>query len=191
MRAPGENARPGHGGSAGAPNTSFDLVAEWGDQIAEEIKPLEVQKWLVSLRTTQIKDVTGRVINDGLSWSTISKLRGTMNQIYEVGKLYGTVVVNPVEIVKTSSKSKYKAIKLTPAQTLSVLKQLMDNPLHFTFVFTVAATALGVPKWLRCDGRTSTGMDDSSGLRRHERSQVWMVTSKPNPLSVMPRWGRS
>jgi len=41
------------------------LVAEWGDQTAEEIKSLEVQKWLVSLRTTKIKDVTGRVIKGG------------------------------------------------------------------------------------------------------------------------------
>lgn len=55
---------------------------------------------------------------------------------------HGRVTVNPVEIVKTSSKSRYKAIKLTPAQTLSVLKQLMDDPVHFILVFTVAATAV-------------------------------------------------
>lgn len=118
------------------------LIANWGNEIAEEIEPLEIQKWLVSLRTTPIKDATGRVIKDGLGWSTISKLKGTMNKIYEVGRLHGRVTVNPVEVVKTSSKSKYRPIKLTPAQTLSVLKHLMDNPLHFTLVFTDAATAV-------------------------------------------------
>ena len=118
------------------------LVAKWGNQIAEKIEPLEIQKWLVSLRTTKIKDATGRVMTDGLAWPTISKLRGTMSEIYQAGRLHRKVTINPVEGVRTSSKSKYKAIKLTPAQTLSVLKQLMDNPLHFTLVFTVAATAV-------------------------------------------------
>jgi len=118
------------------------LVAEWGNQIAEDVEPLEIQKWLVSLRTTPIKDSTGRVLKEGLAWPTISKLRGTMSEIYETGKLHKKVTINPVEGVRTSSKSKYKAIKLTPAQTLSVLKQLMDNPLHFILVFTVAATAV-------------------------------------------------
>jgi len=65
-----------------------------------------------------------------------------MAQIYEVGQLHSKVTANPVTVVRTSSKSQYKAIKLTPAQTLGVLKQMKDNPLHFTLVFTVAATAV-------------------------------------------------
>jgi integrase len=118
------------------------LIAKWGSKIAEEIEPLEIQKWLVSLRTTPIKDATGRIIKDGLAWPTISKLRGTMSEIYETGKLHKKVTANVVKGVRTSSKSKYKAIKLAPAQTLSVLKRLMDDPRRFTLVFTVAATAL-------------------------------------------------
>jgi hypothetical protein len=73
------------------------LVAEWGDQIAEKIEKLEVQKWLVSLRTTPIKDCTGRVLKDGLAWSAISKLRGTMSEIYKTGNLHKKVTINPVE----------------------------------------------------------------------------------------------
>jgi integrase len=118
------------------------LVSNWGDQIADKIEPLEVQKWLVSLRTTPIKNATGRIIKEGLAWPTISKLRGTMSEIYEAGNLHKKVTTNPAEGVRTSSRSKYKAIKLTPAQTLSVLKQLMENPIHFTLVFAVAATAV-------------------------------------------------
>jgi len=35
-----------------------------------------------------------------------------------------------------------KAIKITPSQTLSILRSMMHNILHFTLVFVVAATAL-------------------------------------------------
>jgi integrase len=61
---------------------------------------------------------------------------------YKAGNFHKKVKINPVEGVRSSSKSKYKAIRLTPAQTLTVLKQLMNNPLHFTLVFTVAATGV-------------------------------------------------
>lgn len=118
------------------------LIVRWGSEIAEKIEPLEIQKWFVSLRTTPIKDAAGRVIKDGLAWPTISKLRATMSEIYETGKLHKKVNANVVEGIRTSSKSSYKAIKLTPAQTLSILRQMLHNPLHFTIVFTVAATAV-------------------------------------------------
>ena len=42
----------------------------------------------------------------------------------------------------TSTKTAYKAIKITPAQTLLILRSVMGNMLHFTLVFVVAATAL-------------------------------------------------
>lgn len=118
------------------------LIVRWGSEIAEKIEPLEIQKWFVSLRTTPIKDAAGRVIKDGLAWPTISKLRATMSEIYETGKLHKNVNANVVEGIRTSSKSSYKEIKLTPAQTLSILRQMLHNPLHFTIVFTVAATAV-------------------------------------------------
>jgi integrase len=117
------------------------LIANWGSEIAEEIEPLKIQRWFVSLRTSPIKSAAGIVLRDGLAWPTISKLRGTMSEIYETGKLHKKVALNVVEGIRTSSRSSYKAIKLSPAQTLSILRQLMDNPLHFILVFTVAATA--------------------------------------------------
>ena len=49
---------------------------------------------------------------------------------------------NPVEGLATSTKTAYKAIKITPAQTLLILRSVMGNMLHFTLVFLVAATAL-------------------------------------------------
>src|ERR1700692_4809852 len=52
------------------------------------------------------------------------------------------VTKNPVEGLATSTKTMYKAIKITPAQTLLILRSVMGNMLHFTLVFVVAATAL-------------------------------------------------
>ena len=52
------------------------------------------------------------------------------------------VTKNPVEGLATSTKTTYKAIKITPAQTLLILRSVMGNMLHFTLVFVVAPTAL-------------------------------------------------
>ena len=48
---------------------------------------------------------------------------------------------NPTENVETRSQSPYKAVVITPQQTLAILNML-TNPLHYTLVLTCAATAL-------------------------------------------------
>jgi len=65
-----------------------------------------------------------------------------MSGIYEVGIIHKKVTKNPVEGLQTSTKTSYRAIKITPVQTLSILRSLMENIWHFTLVFVVAATAL-------------------------------------------------
>jgi integrase len=116
------------------------LVARWGKQFAEEIKPLEIQKWLKSL-SKEVLNNDGTVKRKGLSWSTISKLRGTMNRIYKVGIVHEKVKCNPVENAETQCKSAYKAIIVSPTQTFAILKSLAGI-IHITLVLTVAATAL-------------------------------------------------
>ena len=106
------------------------LIKRFGDQIAEDIKPLDIQKWLKSLKEST-----------GLAWTTISKMRGLMHRIYKVGILHEHVTKNPLTHVETRSKSSYRAIIITPAQTLAILKSL-PSPLHSTLVLTCAATAL-------------------------------------------------
>jgi integrase len=106
------------------------LIKRFGESIAEDIKPLEIQKWLKSLNEM-----------DGLAWTTIAKLRGLMHRIYKIGILHEHVAKNPVLYVETRSKSTYRAIIITPAQTLAILKSL-PSPLHYTLVLTCAATAL-------------------------------------------------
>lgn len=106
------------------------LVARFGTQIAEDIKPLDIQRWLKSLHT-----------DNGLAWTTIAKMRGIMHRIYKVGILHERVTKNPVQHVETRSKTNYRAIVITPQQTLAILNAL-PAVLHYTLVLTCAATAL-------------------------------------------------
>lgn len=106
------------------------LIARWGNELAGDISPLEIQRWLKSLH----------VVN-GLAWTTVSKIRGIMHRVYKVGILHERVDKNPVEHVETRSKSLYKAVVITPHQTLLILNKL-TNPLHYMLVLTCAATAL-------------------------------------------------
>lgn len=68
-------------------------------------------------------------------------MRGIMHRIYKIGILHGLVTKNPVQHVETRSKSSYRAIIISPAHTLAILKSLA-SPLHFALVLTCAATAL-------------------------------------------------
>src|SRR5437879_9328763 len=106
------------------------LVPRFGNEIAEDIKPLDIQRWFKSLHET-----------GGLAWTTIAKMRGVMSRIYKVGILHEHVAKNPAQHVETRSKTAYKAIVIAPAQTLAILKAL-PSPLHFPLVLTCAATAL-------------------------------------------------
>jgi integrase len=106
------------------------LIKRFGQDTADDIKPLEIQRWLKSLNEV-----------NGLAWTTISKVRGIMHRIYKVGILHELVAKNPLTYVETRSKSTYRAIIITPAQTVAILKSL-PSPLHYTLVLTCAATAL-------------------------------------------------
>jgi integrase len=64
-----------------------------------------------------------------------------MLRIYKIRLRHEHVAKNPVLHVETRSKSTYRAIIITPAQTLTILKSLV-SPLHYTLVLTCAATAL-------------------------------------------------
>jgi integrase len=106
------------------------LTGRFGEQIAEDIKPLEIQKWLKSLHD-----------GNGLAWTTVSKIRGIMHRIYKIGVLHELVSKNPVLHVETRCKSTYRAIIMSPSQTLAILQSL-PSPLHVALVLTCAATAL-------------------------------------------------
>ena len=106
------------------------LIPQWGTEIADDIKPLDIQHWLKALHS-----------EDGLAWTTISKFRGTMLRIYRIGALHELVTKNPVLPVETRSTTNYRAILVSPQQTLRIIESL-GNPLHRILVLTCAATAL-------------------------------------------------
>ena len=65
-----------------------------------------------------------------------------MLRVYKVGILHEHVTRNPVLAVETrSTTTNYKAILVTPRQTLTILQNL-QNILHRILVLTCAATAL-------------------------------------------------
>jgi integrase len=107
------------------------LIARWGEQLAENIKPIEIQRWLVSLHNDK-----------GLAWTTVSKIRGIMLRVYKIGIRHERMQKNPVVHTECRSTTDYKAIIVTPAQTFAILEELSSNPLHHMLVLTFAATAL-------------------------------------------------
>ena len=133
------------------------LVPRFGNEIAEDIKPLDIQRWFKSLRET-----------GGLAWTTIAKMRGVTSRIYKVGIQQEHVQKNPVLHVETRSKSDYKAIVITPAQTLAILK---------------ASPHLFTPRWCspapprrsvlrrcwRCAGKMCCGMRGGFGFQNDGR----------------------
>jgi integrase len=106
------------------------LIPRWGHEIADDIKPLELQRWLQSLHNDK-----------GLAWTTVSKFRGTMLRVYKIGLLHELITENPVQLVATRSTTDYRAILVTPQQTLEIIQSL-TNPLHRILILTCAATAL-------------------------------------------------
>jgi integrase len=64
-----------------------------------------------------------------------------MHRIYKIGILHECVRRNPVEHVETRSKSNYRAIIMSPAQTLAIMHGL-PSPASLRLILTCAATAL-------------------------------------------------
>ena len=106
------------------------LIPQFGQQLAEDIKPLDIQRYCKYLNAEK-----------GLAWPTVSKIRGVVVRMYKVGALHELVTRNPAAAVETRSATNYRAIMLTPIQTLSILQRL-PNVLHRILVLTCAATAL-------------------------------------------------
>jgi len=127
------------------------LLPHWGDSIADDIKPLDVQHWLKTLHTDK-----------GLAWTTVSKFRGIMLRIYRIGALHQLVKTNPVLPVETRSTTNYKAILVTPKQTWKIIESLA-NPLHRILILTCAATALRVGTSRAALGRRAMGRESDCG----------------------------
>ena len=116
------------------------LIAKWGSNIAEEIEPLEIQKWLVSLRTTPIKDATGRVLKDGLAWPTCSTSARTSAPT--PGFLAGRKEAIRNEVIERPSR---RARTLFPGNTRRPLGTFHQSKTRSYGSGPKTATPLGVP----------------------------------------------
>ena len=74
--------------------------------------------------------------DQSLAWTTVSKIRGVMLRVYKVGLLHELCTRNPAQAVETRSKTDYRAIVLTPQQTLAIIRAL-PNILHRILVLTL------------------------------------------------------
>ena len=106
------------------------IIPKWGAFFADDIKALEIQRWLKSLH-----------VDKGFAWTTAAKVRGIFSRMYKVGILHELVEKNPIENVETRQTTNYKAIMLTPDETLKILSAMI-HPMHRALVLTCAATAL-------------------------------------------------
>ena len=122
------------------------LVARWGKEIAENIKPLEIQRWLKSLN-----DV-------GLAWTTVSKIRGIMHRVFKIGVLHELVHSNPVEHVETRCKTDDKDRRL-PSFDNSVIRCTMRS------CSLARRRRSGHLRFWRCAGRTCCGWRAELGSR--------------------------
>jgi integrase len=108
-------------------------IPRWGNHVAMQIKPLDLELWFESL-------------NDRLAWPTIAKIRSVMSQVYKHAQRHGLLPQGsfPVQVARCKTTSDYEAKVVAPEQTVAILHAL-DTPetrLQWTLVLLHAATAL-------------------------------------------------
>ena len=118
-------------------------------------------------------------------------MRGIMRRIYKVGIVHGHASSNPVDHVETRWKTEYRAIVITPEQTLAILHSL-PSLLHFTLVLTCSATALRASEMLslrwadvlweqeriRISKRWAKGEDGETKTEASDATFHWMPCSR-------------
>jgi integrase len=115
------------------------LIPRWGNNTAVGIKPLDVEKWLKSLR----EEV-------GLANPTCAKIRAVMACVYKHAQRYGLISrtedANPMRFVRCKTTSDYEAIIVSPKQAFELVKGF--PPLERTLTLLAAATGLRISECL-------------------------------------------
>jgi integrase len=134
------------------------LIPRWGDRLAIEIKPLEIEQWLESLRREA-----------KLEWPTIDKTRRVMSLVYNCAQRHQHLPQgqegNPLNLVRCKTQSEYEAIIVTPDQVFAMLKRL--PPLERVLTLLTAATGLRISEGLGLQWRDID----------HENSQIYVRRS--------------
>jgi integrase len=143
------------------------LIPRWGDRLAKEIEPLEIEQWLESLHR-----------DSKLEWPTLDKTRRVMNLVYDHGQrqkyLPRGEEGNPLNLVRCKTQSEYEAIIVTPEQVFTILQQL--PPLERVLTLLTAATGLRISEGLGLQWRDID----------HENSQIYVRRSWNPKYGVCP-----
>jgi integrase len=143
------------------------LIPRWGDRVAKEIEPLEIEQWLESLHR-----------ESKLEWPTLDRTRRLMSLIYGHGQrqkyLSRGEEGNPLNFVRCRTQSEYEAIIVTPEQVFTILQQL--PPLERALTLLTAATGLRISEGLGLQWRDVD----------HENSQIYVRRSWSSKFGVCP-----
>jgi len=123
------------------------ILPRWGEELASEIKPLEVEAWFETLASTPQRDN-----QKPLAWTSITKIKSIMAQVFKHAQRHELIPAaidkdgrptNPVLLARTEAGSDYEAAVVTPEQMMVILREL-DTPetrLEWTLALLHAATA--------------------------------------------------
>jgi integrase len=143
------------------------LKPRWGNRIAQEIKPLEIEQWFGSLYQ-----------DEELAWPTIDKIRRTMSQVYSHGQRCELIPremnCNPFHHVRCQCTSEYEARTVTTQQTFAILSFL--ELLEATLTLLIAATGLRISEAL---GLRWSDLDYSKSCIHVRRTWKDGVTGPP------------
>lgn len=90
------------------------LLPRWGKSIAVNIEPLDVERWLQSVKRDK-----------GLANPTLDKLKRVMSLVYKSAQRFGLInrgeEANPIRFVRCKTRSGYEAKTVTAASTMATI----------------------------------------------------------------------
>ncbi len=124
------------------------ILRRWGERVAAEIRPLEIEEWFESLTSVPRGEKKAP-----LTWASITKVKSIMSQVFKHAQRYELIPAtigedgrptNPVILARSETSSSYEAIVVSPDQMIVILNEL-DAPetrMEWTIALVHAATGL-------------------------------------------------
>jgi integrase len=166
-------------------------IQRWGNTLALDIKPLELEAWFESL-------------SESLKWTSIVKIRSVMNQAFNHGYRHGLMGggkdSNPVRLSRCPVSTTYEAVVVSPEQMILMLNELNNKETQFEWTLALVHAATGMRpeevfglKWSDVDwvkGQININRAWSKGKEttgKNEGSMTQVVMS-PVLADALTRW---
>jgi integrase len=134
------------------------LLPKWGTRIALGIEPLEVERWLTTLKK-----------EEELQNTTLDRMRRVMSMVYRHGQRYGliprTQESNPMHFVRCKTTSGYEAMIITPEQAYLIVRNLREP--ERTLTLLAAGTGLRISECLGLQWQDVSFADAMIYVRRN------------------------